>query len=175
MKKTGTIETLNVSPKGFHEGFLLRTGKRIVQINLAKDSRGAPENGLSQGVQITVEIEPEEPHGEPCHDVFRLVRLLGANGESPEGAKHESQNFSGRVETLNYALHGEVNGGILDSGDFLHLKPGGARALKLKVGMQVDGKGRTKPMVGGHSVIEAELVNGIVIRQHKAKSKHTKH
>ena len=86
---------------------------------------------------------------------------------------HGHGRFAGRIERLNYALHGEVNGGILDSGDFLHLKPEGARAVKLKAGMKVEGRGGIKPMVGGHSVIEADDVNGIAIPHHKTKKKHT--
>jgi hypothetical protein len=94
----------------------------------------------------------------------------------------ESGKFSGRVARLNYALHGEVNGGILESGDFLHLKPEGARAVGLKLGLSVKGKGKTKPMADGHLVIEADEVNGIPIERHKgphkaphkAKKKHAK-
>jgi hypothetical protein len=37
--------------------------------------------------------------------------------------------------------------------------------------MTVEGKGKTKPMVGGGSEIEAEEVNGIAIEHHKAKKK----
>jgi hypothetical protein len=33
MKKTGAIEAWNISPKGFYEGFLLKTGKRLSQVN----------------------------------------------------------------------------------------------------------------------------------------------
>jgi hypothetical protein len=149
VKKTGTIEAVNFSPKGFHKGFLLRTGKRIVQINLPKGESGTMDKCVNPGERVTVEVEPEEPHGEPAHSVFRLVLLLGVNGHLAEDDKHGNLHFAGRIEKLNYALHGEVNGGILDSGDFLHLKPEGARAVKLKVGMQVEGRGSTKPMVGG--------------------------
>ncbi len=166
MKKTGTIEALNVSPKGFYEGFLLRAGQKLVQINLPKHDHALAEKGLEAGKKITVEVEPEKRHGEPTHEVFRLLSVAGIDGDSA------TRQFSGRIERLNYALHGEVNGGILDSGDFLHLKPEGARALKLKLGMQVEGHGRTKPMVDGHSVIEAEMVNGVEIEHHKAKKKH---
>jgi hypothetical protein len=116
--------------------------------------------------------DPEQSHGASEDGVFRLVRLRGVNGHL-SGGKHGSPNhFSGRIERLNYTLHGEINGGTLDSGDFLHLKPEGARAVDLKVGIQVGGQGGTKPMVGAHSVIEAEDVNGMVIRRHKAKKKH---
>ena len=161
MKKTGTIEALNVSPKGFYEGFLLRTGKRIAQINLGKEHR---HHSLKLGEKVTVEVEREEPEGKPAHEVFRLVGRI--DGDGPSG------DFSGVVVTLNYALHGEVNGGILDSGDFLHLKPAGARAVKLKVGMLVKGKGGTRSMVDGHTVLEADEVNGIAIERGKAKKHH---
>ena len=37
MKKTGTIDALNVSPKGFYEGILLSKGRGRIQVNLPKD------------------------------------------------------------------------------------------------------------------------------------------
>jgi hypothetical protein len=172
MKKTGIIEALNVSPKGFYEGFLLRAGKKLIQINLPKHELAPEEKGLEVGKKITAELEPEKPHGEPEHQVFRLIRSAGVQGSSAGVEDHRAKHFSGYIERLNYALHGAVNGGILDSGDFLHVKPQGARALKLTPGMEVAGRGRTKPMVGGHSVIEAEIVNGIEIDHHKAKKNH---
>jgi len=172
VKKTGTIEALNVSPKGFYEGFLLRAGKKLLQINLPKHGLAEMEKSLEVGSTITVELESEKPHGEPEHEVFRLLRSASANDDF-SGVDHDgSKQFSGCIERLNYALHGAVNGGILDSGDFLHVKPEGARALKLKLGMQVEGRGRTKPMVDGHLVIEAEVVNGVEIERHKAARKH---
>lgn len=171
VKKTGIIEALNVSPKGSYEGFLLRAGKQLVQINLPKHDHPLSQTGLEQGQKITVELEPEKPHGEPAHEVFRLVDLAGTKGVSADVPHRGTGHFSGCIERLNYALHGAVNGGILESGDFLHVKPEGARALKLKVGMRVEGRGRKKPMVDGHSVIEAEIVNGLEIEHKKDKDK----
>ena len=78
------------------------------------------------------------------------------------------------MERLNFAVHGEVNGAVLDSGDFLHLKPHGAAAIDLTVGINVKGKGPTKPMVGGRRVIEAEEVNGIQMEK-KPKPKKKAH
>ena len=37
----------------------------------------------------------------------------------------DEDRFAGNVERLNDSLRGEVNGGILDGGDFLHPKPHG--------------------------------------------------
>jgi len=173
VKKTGIIEALNISPKGFYEGFLLRAGKQLVQINLPKHDHALSQTGLEQGQKITVELEPEKPHGEPEHEVFRLVDLAGTKGASADVPHRGTGHFSGCIERLNYALHGAVNGGILESGDFLHVKPEGARALKLKLGMRVEGRGRKKPMVDGHSVIEAETVNGLEMEHKKDKDKHS--
>lgn len=130
--------------------------------------------GWPSGSRISVEVEAEEPWGEPAHKVFRLVRVAGNGHGKNVGGHDESRKFSGRIERLNYALHGEVNGGILDSGDFLHLKPEGARAVGLVEGMAVEGHGSTKPMPDGHFIIEAEEVNGTAIVHHKAKKKHAK-
>ena len=172
MKTSGIIEALNISPKGFPEGFLLQTSKELVQINLPKDGPAGTE--FKPGDQISAEVEEEDHHhhhGEPDHNVFRLLRLVKKNGEKPAPAADGNGKFKGRIERLNYALHGEVNGGILDTGDFLHLKPEGAQAVGLEIGMKVAGRGVRKPMMGGCSVIEAEEVNGVAIH-HKAKKKH---
>jgi len=63
MKKSGTVEALNVSPKGFYEGFLLKTGKRVVQINFPKEEHEPSARDLKPGQQVTIEVESEQPHG----------------------------------------------------------------------------------------------------------------
>ncbi len=171
MTKTGTIETLNVSPKGFYEGFLLKSDAGISQINFPKDENGTLNDTFRTGEFVTVEVDQETPHGTPAHQVFRMVRLRGADNASNEDHQGE-RTFSGRIKTLNFALHGEVNGGILDSGDFIHLKPKGARAVELAIGMNVEGRGHAKAMPGGHLVIDAEEVNGITIENHEPGKNH---
>ena len=172
MKKTGTVKSLNMSPKGFYEGAVLTAGKETMQVNFPKEEAQHFADALTPGAEVSLEVEPEESRGTPAHPVFRLVHLSNGHAAGEHGPKHKT--FSGRVERLNYALHGEVNGGILDSGDFLHLKPEGARAVDLKTGMEVEGQGPTKPMAGGHVVIEAEEVNGVAIKHGKPPKKHAK-
>ena len=94
---------------------------------------------------------------------FRFNYAEGASQENRPG----EQRFSGRIKQLNFGLHGEVNGGILDSGDFIHLKPKGARAVDLAIGMNVEGQGTTKAMADGHLVIEVREVNGVSIENLK--------
>ena len=163
MNKTGIIECLNISPKGFCEGVLLKSGATTIQVNLPKEDSPRWDGLLKVGDALSAEVEPEDSHGHPAHKVFRSVRLMTLNGKAFAGGNE----FSGRVERLNYARHGEVNGAILDSGEFLHLKPEGARLLKVKTGMKVQGHGDRVLIPGGKSVIEAEEVNGLKIRHGK--------
>ena len=84
MTKTGIVEALNVSPKGFHEGFLLRTGSKLMRINSRGGASGTLDMRVNPGVRVTAEVEKEESRGEPGHGVFRLVRLLSIDGKPPE-------------------------------------------------------------------------------------------
>ena len=62
---------------------------------------------------------------------------------------------------LNFTRHGEPNGVVLDTGDFVHLKPHGLRAAGLGVGDRVTAAGPAKPLAGGAGrAVEAEEVNG---------------
>jgi hypothetical protein len=130
---------MNISPKGYYEGFLFKSGKNVIQINLPKEHIQSFAVGWPSDGEISVEVEAEEPWGAPAHKVVRLVRVVDNGGRAAEH-DHLSRRLSGRIERLNCALHGEVNGGILESGDFLHLKPDGARAVGLAVGMAVEAR-----------------------------------
>ncbi|WP_256220106.1 MULTISPECIES: hypothetical protein [unclassified Variovorax] len=62
---------------------------------------------------------------------------------------------------LNYARHGEANGVVLDTGDFVHTRPDGFERLGLKIGDEVRAEGRAQPLATGEGrVIEAVRVNG---------------
>jgi hypothetical protein len=163
MQKTGIVQSFNVSPKGGLEGLLLEAEGEMIQINFRQEFAAEVMAAAAEGKEFQADVEAEEAHGDPSHPVFRLVSLGGQNG-----------HFSGKVKHLNYALHGEVNGAILESGDFLHVKPHGAAALGLKPGMKVKGTGASKPMFDGHRVIEATEVNGIAMEK-KPKPKKKAH
>ena len=71
---------------------------------------------------------------------------------------------TGAVARLNYARHGEPNGVVLGTGDFVHLEPDGMRRLGLQVGDAVTATGEAKPMARGGRVVEAETVNGVRLK-----------
>jgi hypothetical protein len=176
-KKSGIVQFFNVSPKGHYEGLLLESDDEVFQVNFPVEWSATVADVAKPGTHITVEIEPRETHGHPSHPVYELIHL--SNGEGKKSSTRAvnargSGHFSGTVERLNYALHGQVNGAILNTGDFLHVKPHGAAALALAVGMKVKATGSVTPMAGGHRVIEADEVNGIAIEK-KPKPKRKAH
>jgi len=106
-----------------------------------------------------VEPEPEGKHHEGDHPVFHFVAVEGEKNEHGAGPGH----VTGTVKRLNYARHGEPNGVVLDTGDFIHLKPHGMKRTALAVGQQVTAEGPSRQTTVGGRAIEAKIVNGITI------------
>jgi hypothetical protein len=74
----------------------------------------------------------------------------------------------GTVKRVNFARHGAANGVVLDSGDFIHLKPEGMKKVELKVGDHVTAEGIAALMPLGQRVIEATIVNGVSLSSKKS-------
>ena len=175
LNRKGTVQSFNFSPKGSYEGLLLKTADEIIQVNFPREHSEQMSAFAPEGSELRVALEAwEESKGPAEHPVYRLGSASNGKGEEFPGAQHDG-SFSGKISRLNYALHGEVNGGVLDSGDFLHLKPHGAAALKIRVGLHVKGVGSSKPMPGGGHVIEAEEVNGIRLEKKPGPRKKAHH
>jgi hypothetical protein len=85
---------------------------------------------------------------------------------------NRSQQTQGVVKQLNFAKNGDPNGAVLDSGQFVHMKRRGARAIDLRVGqkLQVEGKSRGRGSAG-HEVIEAVTINGVDLSSARARKK----
>jgi hypothetical protein len=159
----GEVVEYNLSPRGCVEGVLVRRDGRVVQVNFPPDA-GVALARAGQQVEIPAEPEPpgkKHPAGE--HPVYRAV-----TGGPDRGPRHGPRlRVEGVVRRVNFARHGEPNGVVLDSGDFVHLKPEGMRQSGLAVGAAVKAEGPARPMALGGQVIEAEVVNGVRVG-HKA-------
>lgn len=150
----GKIQSFNVSSKGFYESFLLQNGKEVVQINLPREAGPEAARELKPDGEVAVTVKAVE-NGRPSHHpVYEWVQDKSAPQE-------------GIVKQINYARHGEPNGAILETGEFLHLRPEGAKAVGLEVGQKLSFEGEVRTAPGGHPVIEARVVNGAAI--HHAK------
>ncbi len=60
---------------------------------------------------------------------------------------------------IHYAKHGEPNGVILASGEFIHTRPHGMKKLRLEVGSSVSASGELRSTVLGTLLLEADEVN----------------
>lgn len=160
----GTFQQLIYSPKGAIEGLLIDSEGAPAQF--VTDPQDAANVGLLGSLEAgqTIVVEGTEegpsPKGEAAHGVYRFLRLASVDGEDA-GPPHAPAEVQGKVARLNYARHGEPNGFVLDSGDFVHTRPDGFAALGLKIGDKVHAEGPSRPLVDGSGVVvEAHSVNG---------------
>jgi hypothetical protein len=154
------------SPKGEIEGALLGFENGLAQLVFDRhdDEAGAAFTALRQGQIIVVEAQRADvsDKGVAEHPVFTFVKLAEVDGVAPPKPKSSKDaDYEGTVVRLNYARHGEANGVVLDSGDFIHLKPEGMKKLKLKIGDKVSADGDAHLLATGRGwAVEATSVNG---------------
>ncbi len=162
---SGVVRQHNFSPKGGIEGLVLDTAAGPVQVNFPHGPEAAvgptPPPGTTFRVIVAADHHAAK-HEPGDHPVFEFVADADAGPETAGSPKAE-----GVVARLNYARHGEPNGVVLDTGDFVHLKPHGMRLVSLAVGTRVVAEGQARPTVTGHRVIEASVVNGVEIAHGK--------
>lgn len=158
-KPTFTFVHPVYSPKGGIEGALVSLDGKRAQLSV----KHAPhlEEALSrmhEGDEFaaTVEPRPASDKGDAAHPVYELLELSGRDDSVSSDGRSQ-----GTVVRLNYALHGEPNGVVLDNGDFIHLRPDGQRQFRLAPGDRVEASGDARSLrFGGGRVIEATILNG---------------
>ncbi len=169
----GTVRALNFAPKGEVAGWMVEVEGTIVQVNIPPDQADLVRDRIGREVEVEVGPEPkvaDHPTGD--HRVYKIVagadqskRGPGAGGpghKPPHPPEHAvSAEVTGHVQRLNYAKHGEANGVVLDTGDFVHLKPDGMKQVGLQVGQPVTARGKGRPTATGGKAIDAEVVNGM--------------
>ncbi|QJW99870.1 hypothetical protein [Frigoriglobus tundricola] len=162
---SGVVLQHNFSPKGDIEGFVLDTDTGPVQVNFPHGPEAATHPAPAQGSRYRVEVTDDHhaaKHDPGDHPVYEFVA-------NPDAGPDQSgvTTVEGVVARLNYARHGEPNGVVLDSGDFVHMKPHGMHRVPLKIGSHVVAEGPVRATVTGHRVVEARAVNGIAIAHGK--------
>lgn len=164
----GRFQHLIYSPKGRIEGVLIDTDGVPTQFVFERhdEDAAAAFAGLKSGQALVLEgiEEGSSPKGDAEHTVYRFERLASVDGKAPRQVD-TAGSIDGKVVRFNYARHGEANGVVLDTGDFVHTKPDGLARLALKVGDKVRAEGRTQPLATGNGrVVEAVRVNGQAVR-----------
>ncbi len=161
---SGTVSGFNLGARGNIEGILLKSSDRTIQVNFPPDTGTFIAQSVHAGDEVHLSAIGEMSM--PDHPVYTLVSLTDKDGKAinvPSPENRQSTHIEGTVQALNYGRRGEINGAILDSGDFVMVGPRGAEQLKLAVGQKLTIDGSASPMLQGHNVIEASKVNDVAI------------
>ena len=156
-----TVASYNYSPRGEIDGLIVSThDNNTVQVNFPPPMADKVVKAAEVGAKVRVEAE--KFGGSDDHEMWQLRRILTADGKTVAGeeqAESAPAHSDGVVKSLNYNRRGDVDGVVLDNGDFIHLGPG-ADQMDLKVGSKVAADGNGRAMKRGGKVIEAEKING---------------
>ncbi len=159
-KVSGTVKFFNHSPKGPCDSLIIECDDELVQANFPPNAADQVLDAVESGDRITVIGPPDKRHGD--HMVLRAERIIVADGPTLRfGPPHGPPKGPGKMETLggkishwNYARGGEINGVVLDDGDFIHLGPDSVRQLELHLGQKVTARGEVRPLPDGNRMIE---------------------
>lgn len=69
-------------------------------------------------------------------------------------------SVKGTVARIHYARHGQPNGVVLESGEFVHLRPHGMAAIELAPGAKISARGELRMTILGTRLLEAHHANG---------------
>ena len=161
---TGTVESFNYGPHGSPSGIMLKADGKVMQVNCPPDVGVALLAAAPVGDEV--KVTAIEARAKADHPVYHLIQLTNSKGQSfvgGPGAAGAMVHLEGTVKTLNYGPHGDVDGAILDSGDFVLIGPPTAEALKLAPGQKLTLDGSARPMLVGHNIIQATTVNGFAV------------
>jgi hypothetical protein len=163
----GAFKQIIFSPEGAIEGALIDVDGAVAQLVVDKhdESIGAQLRAIEAGQKIVAVASESGPSnkGPSEHPIYALSKLRSVDGAKPIRAKAAplKAGYVGSVAAFNYARHGEKNGVVLDTGNFIHLKPEGFAKLKLRVGDRVEVDGDAWPLsTGAGYAVEAATVNG---------------
>jgi len=104
---------------------------------------GPPDRG--PGERGTADRGPRTREGGP---------RTADRGQRSERAPEKTETVKGVVKYLNHGPRGEVDGAVLESGDFVHIGPREAEEAKLAVGQDISVEGQSLKMPDGHTMIE---------------------
>ena len=162
----GKFQHVFYSPKGQVEGLMLDVDGEVIQVIFEHHDKDSAKHFLSlkQGQVLVIKATTKAlaPKGVRAHLVYTFIHLDSIDGHKPTkhiGAKNAAS--SGVVAYFNYARHGAANGVVLDTGDFIHVKPEGFSRFTLKVGDRVSAAGAIHQLLSGtRRVVDAVRING---------------
>lgn len=109
------------------------------------------------------DVSPKTLDG--VHAVYAFESLADREGGSIDladaaGMAAVPSSIKGIVARIHYARHGQPNGVVLESGEFIHLRPHGMAALDLIPGAKISARGELRMTILGTRLLEAHHANG---------------
>ena len=164
---TGICRQWLFSPKGEIEGVLLAVKGAVIQLVLDPKTGAALvcNSAVGKRVRALATADQSPKTAGAAHPVYKFVSFADAAGQpvDPPGAASAKAVLKGVVAALHFARHGEPNGVVLETGEFIHLRPHGMALLGLGVGAEVRAVGSLRQTALGLPMLEAHQVNRIVI------------
>jgi hypothetical protein len=164
---TGTVQQLLFSPKGGIEGALVKVRGAVLQISFDPTTGNTFAKTAGAGKRLRVHAVPDHSpktaDGE--HPVYQFESFADAAGNALEWveADNDHTTVKGVVASIHYARHGQPNGVVLESGEFIHLRPHGMAQVGLGIGARVTAIGAARMTVLGTQMLEAHTVNRVAI------------
>jgi hypothetical protein len=162
---SGICQQLLFNPKGGIEGALVKIKGAVVQVTVPPASAAtfAQATGPGKRLRVLAVADKSAKTADAHHPVYQFESFADATGQATELAAVEPDNttIKGTVAAVHFAKHGQANGVILESGEFIHLRPHGMLQAGLVIGAKVNALGTVRMTVLGTRLLEARLVNRI--------------
>jgi len=160
---SGKLQQLLFSPKGGIEGLLIEVDAKPIQVSLEPGDADAKvfNDAVGKPIEVKALADHSPKTKDSRHPVYQLdsITMIAGKAYKPNA----TQPIRGVVASIHYAKHGEPNGVILESGEFIHTRPHGMEKLKLDLGSKVVAHGEVRMTVLGSAMIEAHEVNRVTI------------
>jgi hypothetical protein len=161
----GPCQQMLFSPKGAIEGVLVKMKSHLVQVSVphAVGEVLTQLTGPGKPLHLLAHRDSSPKSAGGAHPVYEFLSFADVAGEpikTPHTEPSET-TIEGVVQTWHFARHGEANGVMLESGEFIHLKPKGMAAAGLDIGSKVLAIGRVGMTALGTRMLEARRVNNL--------------
>jgi len=160
---SGTCQQLLFSPKGGIEGALIKVKGVVLQLSMHSDTGAAfaRSTGSGKRLRVLAAADHSPKTKDSAHPVYLFEAFADAQGRAVDMAGSDPANtlIKGIVAELHYARHGQPNGVVLETGEFIHMRPHGMAQVGLGVGAKVSAVGEVCMTVLGTRMLEARSVN----------------
>ena len=137
---------------------------KTVQISMPPDigAATAQKTGPGKRLRVLATADHSPKTAEGAHPVYQFESLADAAGHAIEwpGEQDGMTSMKGTVARIHYAKRGQPNGVVLESGEFIHLRPHGMATIGVGVGAKMSAKGQLRMTVLGTRMLEAHHANG---------------